>query len=125
MFAWPVLTVDEIKATSPSAIAIGPFGSRMKSDLYVPHGIPVIRGTNISDTQGFKGDFVYVSETTADELAACNVREGDLVFPHRGAIGSVGIVIAANARYMLSTSLMKLTCNTNIADPRYLFYFFR
>ncbi|BAN50682.1 restriction endonuclease subunit S [Metapseudomonas resinovorans] len=123
---WQVLTVDQIKASDDRSIAIGPFGSRMKADTYVTSGVPVIRGNNISGTKIFSGDFVFVSEQTADELRACNVFAGDLVFPHRGAIGQVGIVPQDGfPRYMLSTSLMKLTCDRTVADPLFVFYFFR
>jgi type I restriction enzyme S subunit len=123
---WQTLTVDDIKALDDRAIAIGPFGSRMKSNAYVADGIPVIRGNNISDTRALIGDFVFVSEQTADELRASNVFAGDLVFPHRGAIGEVAIIPDDGAeRYMLSTSLMKLTCNPERVDPKFVFYFFR
>jgi type I restriction enzyme S subunit len=123
---WQTLTVDEIKAPGDRSIAIGPFGSRMKADLYVASGVPVIRGNNISDTRALIGDFVFVSDEIADELRACNVHAGDLVFPHRGAIGEVAIVPNNSVgRYMLSTSLMKLTCDTQRVDPRFIFYFFR
>lgn len=122
---WKLVTVDDIKASTDTAIAIGPFGSRMKADLYVASGVPVIRGTNISAGRTFSGDFVYVAAKTADSIPACNVFGGDLVFPHRGAIGEVGIVPHDGIRYMLSTSLMKLTCNPNLANPQFLFYFFR
>lgn len=124
--SWETMTVEQISDPRPRSIAIGPFGSRMKADRYVSVGVPVIRGLNISDTRTFRGEFVYVSDGTADELAACNVFADDLVFPHRGAIGLVGIVPSdANNRYMLSTSLMKLTCDTSKVDPRFLYYFFR
>ena len=105
---WQTLTVDQIKAKDDRAIAIGPFGSRMKADTYVASGVPVIRGNNISDTRVFVDDFVYVSERTADDLRSCNVFAGDLVFPHRGAIGQVGIIPEAETppRFILSTSLM-------------------
>jgi type I restriction enzyme S subunit len=45
---WPKVYIDDIKAKAKGAIAIGPFGSRMKSDCYVESGIPVIRGKNIT-----------------------------------------------------------------------------
>jgi type I restriction enzyme S subunit len=89
---WPLLTVDDIKASSDGAIAIGPFGSRMKADCYVSAGVPVIRGNNLIGSRTFGGEFVYVSENTADSMRNCNVFAGDLVFPHRGAIGQVGLV---------------------------------
>jgi type I restriction enzyme S subunit len=104
MSEWRQARIDEIA----DKIAIGPFGSRMKSDCYTEAGIPVIRGTNLTGGRTFSGDWVYVSKKTADELANCNVTGGDLVFPHRGAIGEVGIVPGDKDRYILSTSLMML-----------------
>lgn len=124
--SWPTLTIDEIKAPSDRSIAIGPFGSRMKSDQYVARGVPVIRGNNLIDGRALSGDFVYISDATADELQACNVYADDLVFPHRGAIGEVGIVPRDSVpRYMMSTSLMKLTCNRNLVEPQFVYYFFK
>lgn len=121
---WPLVRIDELQANENSSIAIGPFGSRMKSDCYVDSGVPVIRGMNLGATPGFINDFVYVTEQKADELASCNVHLDDLVFPHRGAIGEVGIV-DDDIRYILSSSLMKLTCDKNKALPKFLYYFFK
>jgi type I restriction enzyme S subunit len=122
---WPQVTLGELCADVPGAIAIGPFGSRMKADCYVKSGVPVIRGTNISDSRAWKGDWVHVSEETADSMPNCNVRLGDLVFPHRGSIGEVAIVPGDVPRYMLSTSLMKFTADPKKADPMFLYYYFR
>ena len=72
-----------------------------------------------------KGDFVHVTNGTADSLASCCLTPGDLVFPHRGNIGEVGITPDDGHRYMLSTSLMKLSPNRSKVDPLYLFYFFK
>ncbi|MBS0879821.1 restriction endonuclease subunit S [Pantoea sp. JGM49] len=96
----------------------------MKSDCYVESGIPVIRGTNLGPTSNFINDFVYITEDKADELASCNVYKNDIVFPHRGSIGEVGIV-ENDQRYVLSSSLMKLTCDPHKACPRFIYYFFK
>ena len=121
-----VASVEQIAAAHKGAVAIGPFGSAMKASTYVDSGVPVIRGTNLVHGRGFRGEFKYVSEATADRLARSNVRAGDLVFPHRGAIGEVGIVPSDSVeRWMLSTSLMKLTCDPAKAVPEFVFYFFR
>ena len=125
MGEWPWATVADIASQAPAAIAIGPFGSRMKADRYVPAGVPVIRGGNIGQGRGLQGEWVFVSDETADELSAANVRGGDLVFPHRGAIGEVALVPSDRPRYMLSTSLMKLSCDRRLAIPEFLYYFFR
>lgn len=117
----PMFRIDEIAIKT----AIGPFGSRMKSETYTQSGVPVIRGTNITGGRSFSGEWVYVSERDADQLTNCNVREGDLVFPHRGAIGEVGIVPGDRERYLLSSSLMSLKCDGSKVDSLYLYYFFK
>ena len=106
-------------------MAVGPFGSRMKADRYVPSGVRVIRGNNLSGGHEPEGIYVYVSEKTADSLASCNLKAGDLMFPHRGNIGEVGITPDDGRRYMLSTSLMKLSPDRKKVDPLYLMYFFK
>lgn len=121
---WRRVRIEDLQDNARGAIAIGPFGSRMKSDCYVPEGIPVIRGTNISGGPEFKGEFVYITDELADSLRSCNVFDGDLVFPHRGAIGEVGIV-PQGGRFVISSSLMKLTCDRKQVDPKYLYYFFK
>ena len=121
---WPLRSLDELKAKTPGAIAIGPFGSRMKSDCYVPSGVPVIRGNNISDTREIVGDMVFITPEKADELGNAIVHADDLFFPHRGAIGQIGIVPRdSTERYALSSSLMKLTCDRSQVEPLFLFYF--
>ncbi len=123
---WPTRTIDELKAKSRAAIAIGPFGSRMKSDCYVPSGVPVIRGTNISDTRDLIGEMVYITPVKAAEVQSSIIFADDLFFPHRGSIGLVGIVPRKGAaRYVQSSSMMKLTCDRSLVEPLYLFYFFR
>jgi type I restriction enzyme S subunit len=97
----------------------------MKADLYVPSGVRVIRGNNLSGGREPEGDYVYVTEETADSLASCCLIPGDLVFPHRGNIGEVGITPDDGLRYMLSTSLMKLSPDRKKAEPLYLMYFFK
>jgi type I restriction enzyme, S subunit len=122
---WPVFSVDDIKAPRSGSIAIGPFGSRMKSDCYVSDGIRVVRGTNLTGGRSFSGDFVFITPEKAEELNSANLLPNDLVFPHRGAIGEVGIVPNDGERYVLSSSLMKLTCAADRAHPDFIYYFFK
>lgn len=98
----------------------------MKAENYVPRGVPVIRGTNLTGGRSFEGDWVFVSDDFADGLENCIVRKGDLVFPHRGAIGEVGIVPdGPEPRWMLSTSLMKVSCDRSRFEPLFYYYFFK
>jgi type I restriction enzyme, S subunit len=122
---WPTLLIGELAAKTPGALAVGPFGSRMKADLYAPSGVRVIRGNNLGAGLELKGDFVHVPPLVADGLASCCLVPGDLVFPHRGNIGEVGITPDDEHRYMLSTSLMKLSPDRTRVDPLFLTYYFK
>ena len=121
---WQSFTIEEIAAKQDSSISIGPFGSRMKSDCYVEKGIPVIRGNNISEGLYPDGEFVFVDEEKAREVRSAQVFGGDLVFPHRGAIGRVALV-RNSTQMILSSSLMKLTPDKERCSSEFLFYFFR
>jgi type I restriction enzyme S subunit len=114
-----------LAANEPGSIAIGPFGSRMKAELYVATGVPIIRGTNISSGSSWKGDWVYVPEAFAAEMPNCLTRPGDLVFPHRGSIGEVALIPDDGITYMISTSLMKFRPDTRRVSPEFLLHFFR
>ena len=118
---WNTYRIEDIA----DKITIGPFGSRMKSDTYVESGVPVIRGTNLTGSKKFSGDWVFITEKLAKQLENCCVSNGDLVFPHRGSIGEVGLVDNQFPQYMMSSSLMKLRCNPNIADSEFIYYFFK
>lgn len=125
MVEWPIIQLGELAASQDGAIAIGPFGSAMKADTYTSTGVRVIRGTNISNTRSWKGDWVFVSEKFADKISRCEVTSGDLVFPHRGSIGEVAIVPKDGQRYFLSTSLMKISISPSLADPLFVFYYLK
>ncbi len=118
---WPLISIDELKRQ----VAIGPFGSRMKSDCYVSDGVRVVRGTNLMDGRELSGEFVFIPSEKAKELGNCNLVPGDLVFPHRGSIGEVGIIPEDRNKYILSSSLMKLSCDYTKAEPLFIYYFFK
>jgi len=83
---WHEVTIESIAAR----IAMGPFGSDIKTDNFVPSGVPVIRGNNLTSGRLRTEDFVFLTEDKADELANSNAFPGDLVFTHRGTLGQVG-----------------------------------
>lgn len=124
MSADRLISVEEIASPEHRSIAIGPFGSSMKSEVYTDSGVPVVRGKDIHSGSGLRFvDPVYVSPDFADDSPAWVAERDDLVFPHRGAIGRVGIVDVDQV--VLSTSMMKLRVDTERFDPKFVFYFFR
>ncbi len=125
---WPKAKIGEIKALSKKSLVGGPFGSDLTSRHYVDDGVPVIRGGNLPYDRTFLDDeFVFVSESKADELSANLAFPGDVVFTQRGTLGQVGLIPDDSRfpRYVISQSQMKLTVDQERVDPRFVFYFFR
>ena len=122
---FPIALLGDLAKSERAAIAIGPFGSRMKADTYVPVGVPVIRGTNISRDRSLKGDWVYVPEDFAATIPSCALQGGDLVFPHRGSIGEVALIETSQAPMILSSSMMKFRPDPLRLDGRFAYYFFK
>ena len=72
MSSWVEYRVEELAADKPNAIAMGPFGSRIRTENFVENGVPIIRGINISEGRFFPHDFVFLTEEKADDLRSAN-----------------------------------------------------
>lgn len=126
--SWPYAPLDFVKAPTRYALVGGPFGSNLTTRDYVDDGVPVIRGSNLPDDATFRDeDFVFVSETKADDLRSNTAYPGDVIFTQRGTLGQVGVIPhdARFARYIISQSQMKLSVDPEKANPRFVYYFFR
>lgn len=119
---WRAASIESIA----TKIAMGPFGSDIKAENFASSGVPVIRGGNLTSGR-FRGeDFVFLTEEKANELMNANAYPGDLVFTHRGTLGQVGLLPnKPYARYVVSQSQMKLTCDKEQAIPEYIYYYFK
>ena len=122
MSEWRTVRIEDIA----KKIAMGPFGSDIKTDNFVPFGIPVIRGINLSSGRFHPEGFVFLTEEKADKLANSNAFPGDIIFTHRGTLGQVGLIPDVPfKRYIVSQSQMKMTCDLQFADPRFIYYYFK
>ena len=126
---WTRYTVDEIKASAPNALATGPFGSAISSRHFIEHGIPVIRGSNLSQDVGTRlndDGLVFVSEEKTREFPRSLAKPGDLVFTCWGTIDQVGLIDDRSLfqEYVVSNKQMKLTPDTRKANSLFLYYLF-
>ncbi|WP_013320835.1 restriction endonuclease subunit S [Gloeothece verrucosa] len=124
---WQVVTLEDIAQKDGHGFVDGPFGSNLPASEYVPFGIPVIRGTNLSlGTTRFKDDeFVFVSEETAKRLERSLCEPGDIIFTKKGTLGQTAI-IPFNHKYqkfLLSSNQMKLTVDIQKAEPLFVYYY--
>lgn len=129
MGEWQIKTVEEIAAPEKSALATGPFGSAIGTKTFRDHGIPVIRGGNLSTSIGIRlidNGLVYVDEELANRFKRSIARCGDLVFTCWGTTNQVGLIDdrAKFDQYVVSNKQMKLTPNNAKTLPLFLYYFF-
>lgn len=129
MGEWRRYSVSDIAASSPSALATGPFGSSISSQFFTLSGIPVIRGGNLSANVGTRldeTDLVFVSREKAREFGRSIVRVGDLIFTCWGTVNQVGIVSPGlrHQEFVISNKQMKLTPDPTKADSLFLYYLF-
>ncbi|WP_171969921.1 restriction endonuclease subunit S [Dermacoccus nishinomiyaensis] len=110
------MTVGEV-----AEVAIGPFGSSLKADLYVRDGMPVVSGMHLGRSISPSLDGAdCVDQATVQRLERSVLRPGDLVFPHRGSIGRVGLV---DRPMMMSTSMMRARFGPSVL-PQFAYWYF-
>jgi type I restriction enzyme S subunit len=126
---WREVAVEELKAQTENALATGPFGSSIGSRFFTDFGVPVIRGSNLSEDIGTRlndDGIVFLSPEKAQEFSRSTVRDGDLVFTCWGTVNQVGLIDrrAAYREYIISNKQMKLTPDPASADSLFLYYLF-
>jgi type I restriction enzyme, S subunit len=122
---WEVDVINNLKSSERNSISMGPFGSKIKKENFIDCGVPVIRGINLKNFEFLEDDFVFVSEEKAEELKASWVKQKDIVITHRGTLGQVGFVPENSKfkKYIVSQSGMKLTCDEDKIDSKFLYYY--
>lgn len=119
---WEVITLGELC----ERVSMGPFGSDIKTSNFVREGVPIIRGSNLTDDL-IDNNFVFLTEAKADELRNANARGGDIVITHRGTLGQVGLIPTSSRypRYVVSQSQMVLTPRKERTTSRYIYEYLR
>ena len=121
---WPVLTIEEIA----EKVAMGPFGSSIKVETFVPEGIPIISGQHL---HGFRVDdeagFNFITQEHAERLKNSNVQRGDIVVTHRGNIGQVAYIPEDSKfdRYVISQSQFYMRCDRSKTIPEFVVAYFK
>ncbi|WP_328951348.1 restriction endonuclease subunit S [Streptomyces sp. NBC_00184] len=127
MSEWKFVAYESLASTDRSAFSMGPFGSKITKDNYVPSGVPVIRGVNLSRGRFLDDDYVFITHEKADDVLPANVEPGDLIFTHRGTIGQVSMVPRHPRfdRYVIGSSQVKTRLDEKKALPEFYYYWFQ
>ncbi|MDE0600945.1 MAG: restriction endonuclease subunit S [bacterium] len=124
MTEWQTVHIEEIA----EKIAMGPFGSNIKVDTFVPTGIPIISGQHLHGTRVDDGaGFNFITDEHANRLANANVQRGDIVLTHRGNIGQAAYIPRDSEfdRYVISQSQFYVRCDRSRALPEFVATYFK
>ena len=83
---------EQRKLGDIAEIKTGPFGTQLNAKEYTIEGVPVINVKNIGNGNVRIVDLDYVSEVTASRLKEHRIKENDIVFGRKGAIGRHTII---------------------------------
>ncbi|UQX10187.1 restriction endonuclease subunit S [Candidatus Mycobacterium methanotrophicum] len=128
MGEFEVIALGELGADRPAAFATGPFGSAVSAKNFVRAGVPMLRGSNLSEDIGVRldeSDLVFVPEELARQYSRSIVGLGDLIFTCWGTVGQLGILDGSSRfdRYLVSNKQMKVTVDDHRVIPLYLYYY--
>ena len=119
---WRMVTLNEVAAPVQNAIVDGPFGSNLKLDDYVPEGVPVLQGKNITDDTFRWLDVRFIPSRKAEELKRSSVRIGDILMVKLGSIGYSAILDDINGfdHAIIPANLAKVTPDLSKVDLHFL-----
>ena len=121
---WRRVKVEDIA----EKVAMGPFGSSIKVDTFVPEGVPIISGQHL---HGFRVDdspgFNFISLEHAQRLSNANVQRGDVIFTHAGNIGQVAYIPEQSKfdRYIISQRQFYMRCDRSKVIPEFVALYFK
>ena len=121
---WSTASIEDIA----EKVAMGPFGSSIKVETFVPEGVPIISGQHL---HGFRVDdspgFNFITDEHAQRLANANVKRGDVVFTHAGNIGQAAYIPENSKfeRYVISQRQFYMRCDRTKAVPEFVALYFK
>ena len=106
---WAWASPDQLSASEPYSLAIGPFGSSLKVSDYTTEGVPLVFVRNIRAVSFGGPETVYVTPDKAQELKAHIVEAGDILVTKMGAPpGDVCVYPATRPPAVITADCIKL-----------------
>lgn len=118
---WALVHIDDIKANSPNALAIGPFGSNLKVSDYRDAGVPLVFVRNIRAYAFDSGDLKFVSTAKAESLRPHHVRRGDLLITKMGDPPGDVAIYPLPEEGIITADCIKMTPHPSV-NVRYLLH---
>ena len=119
---WSVKAIGDVA----ERVAMGPFGSSIKVETFVPEGVPIISGQHLRGLMLEDSKFNFITHEHAKKLSNAIVQRGDIVFTHAGSIGQAAYIPAASRyeRYVISQRQFYMRCDTLQVTPTFIAFYF-
>jgi type I restriction enzyme S subunit len=120
---WTIKSIEDVS----ERVGMGPFGSSIKVETFVPEGVPIISGQHLNGFMMEDNDFNFVTLEHADRLKSANVVRGDVIFTHAGNIGQVSYIPLNSKyeRYVLSQRQFFMRCDLDQVTPIFIALYFK
>ena len=116
--AFPEFPVDELTAARKGAMKIGPFGSQLRKEEMVEHGVKVYGQENVIADDWTVGER-RISASKFRALSSCELRPGDLVVSMMGTVGKCAVFPADAERGIMDSHLLRIQPNLALVDMAY------
>lgn len=122
-FQWKVVHVHELLVESKGAMKIGPFGSQLKKEFFVPNGIKVYGQENIFEKDMNFGER-FITYEHYQRLKSCELFPGDFIISMMGTIGKSMLVPDSIQKGIMDSHLLRLQLDKSKIAPNFLAHLF-
>lgn len=116
--SWQKFTLRDISLN----IQTGPFGSQLHQSDYSEEGTPVVMPKDLVEGKISEESIARVEEVHVNRLLKHKIETGDILYARRGDVGKCAFTTDREKGWLCGTGCIRITANTNVANPQFLFY---
>lgn len=117
---WHISSLAPKGRAGTSWIRTGPFGSSLKGEHWRVDGHPVITIGALGTGEFIESELLFVGTKDASRLIDFQLKENDVVFSRVADVGRSVVVRGAQAGWIMSSNLMRISVNEALLRSDYL-----
>lgn len=114
----------EYKIEDIAEVQTGPFGSQLHMKDYASTGTPIITVEHLGENKVIHENLPLVTDADKARLKKYTLAEGDIVFSRVGSVDRRAYISKKEDGWMFSGRLLRVRCNKNVVNPKFLSYYF-